>query len=135
MENKMTNRDFYNAVINGNVTADVVEFAKAAIQKLDERNKARQEKLAPEKAERLALRARIANETEVGVTYTGAVLAEQFGVPQPKLNYQVVQLVNAGYFTKAKGTVTKGKGKVNAYTRTDKVYNPEADVAEAPAAE
>lgn len=131
----MTYREFYNAVINKTVNDEVIEFAKAAIEKINDRNKARQEKLAPEKAEKLALRARIANETEVGVTYTGATLAEQFGVPQAKLNYQVVQLAKAGYFEKGQVRVTKGKGKVNAYTRTAKVYDPEAEINEAPDAE
>lgn len=131
----MTYREFYNAVINKTVNDEAIEFAKAAIEKIDARNKARQEKLAPEKAEKLALRARVANETEVGTVYTGAALAEMFGVPQAKLNYQIVQLANAGYFEKAKVRVTKGKGKVNAYTRTAKVYDPEAETDEAPDAE
>ena len=39
----MKNRDFLNAIVNGNVTEEVVEFAKAEITKLDELNKKRRE--------------------------------------------------------------------------------------------
>lgn len=40
----MTQRDFYNAVINGTITEDMVTFATEAIAKLDVRNAKRAER-------------------------------------------------------------------------------------------
>lgn len=43
-ESKMTQREFFNAVINGTVNAEMVEFAQNEITKLDTRNAKRNEK-------------------------------------------------------------------------------------------
>lgn len=40
----MTNREFLNAVINANVSEEIKEYAKAAIEKLDTRNASRNSK-------------------------------------------------------------------------------------------
>ena len=40
----MTNRDFYNAVINANINEEMTSFATEAIAKLDERNAKRASK-------------------------------------------------------------------------------------------
>ncbi|MBP3908122.1 MAG: hypothetical protein J6D33_04280 [Turicibacter sp.] len=40
----MTQREFYNAVINGTITEDMVTFATEAIEKLDVRNAKRAER-------------------------------------------------------------------------------------------
>lgn len=40
----MTNRDFYNAVINANINEETTSFATEAIAKLDERNAKRASK-------------------------------------------------------------------------------------------
>ena len=40
----MTNRDFYNAVINANINEEMTSFATDAIAKLDERNAKRASK-------------------------------------------------------------------------------------------
>ena len=42
--NKMTQRDFYNAVINANINEEMSSFASEAIAKLDERNAKRASK-------------------------------------------------------------------------------------------
>lgn len=43
-ENKMTNRDFYTFVANGEMRDEVKAFARAQIEKLDARNTARKSK-------------------------------------------------------------------------------------------
>ena len=40
----MTNREFYNAVINGTITEEMVTFATESIEKLDIRNAKRSER-------------------------------------------------------------------------------------------
>lgn len=122
----MTNREFYNAIVNGTIGEAEVEFAKAAIQKLNDRNEARKAKLTDKQVEGLELRKAIAEKTEVGVQYTAAALVELVGSTQPKVSYQARVLTEAGYFEKGEVKV-KGKGKVNGYTRTAKAYDVDAD--------
>ena len=141
----MTQREFYNVILNGtgkvsyknengnteykDIAIDAPEvkaYAKAAIEKLNDRNEARKTKLTDKQKDNLVLRAAIAEKTEVGVQYTGAALAELVGATQAKVNYQARVLAEAGYFEKGEVKV-KGKGKVNGYTRTDKVYEVEAE--------
>ena len=43
-KNTMTNRDFYNAVINANINEEMTSFATEAIAKLDARNAKRSER-------------------------------------------------------------------------------------------
>lgn len=47
----MTNRDFYTQVVTGTVTAEMIEYATAAIAKLDADNEKRRAKNAEKKAE------------------------------------------------------------------------------------
>ena len=122
----MTNREFYNAIVNGTVGEAEVAFAKEAIEKLNARNAARKAKLTDKQKENLELRAAIAEKTEAGVQYTAAALAELVGATQAKVGYQARVLVENGYFEKGEVKV-KGKGKVNGYTRTAKAYNADAD--------
>ena len=122
----MTNREFYNAIVNGTIGEAEVEFAKAAIQKLNDRNEARKTKLTDKQVENLALRKAIAEKTEAGVQYTAAALAELVGATQAKVGYQARVLTENGYFEKGEVKV-KGKGKVNGYTRTAKAYDVDAD--------
>ena len=50
----MTQREFFNAVINGEVTNEMVEFAQNEITKLDTRNARKSEKTANAHAEEKA---------------------------------------------------------------------------------
>ena len=129
MADKMTNRDFYNAVINGNVNDEVITFAKEAIEKMNARNEARKGKVSGKAKENLAKRFEILNKMEAGVQYTAAIVAEQVGLTQPQASGALVQLAKAGYLDVTKVAV-KGKGKVNAYVRTDKEID-EADFGKA----
>ena len=55
----MTYRDFYNAVINGEVTDEMVVFATEAIAKLDARNASRKEKPSKKSIENEPIKAKI----------------------------------------------------------------------------
>ena len=124
----MTNRAFYEAVINANVNAEITDFAKAAIQKLDDRNAARKGHQTKAQAEQAAIRAKIVGAVEPNVQYTAAVIAELVGITPNQASGHITVLTKAGYFEKGAVKI-KGaaNGNVNCYVRTDKPY--EAEVA------
>lgn len=51
----MTNREMYEAVVNGQINDEVIEKAKAEIEKLDAQNAARREKTSKKAAENAPL--------------------------------------------------------------------------------
>ena len=118
----LTFRGFYEAVVDGNVSDEVKEFAQTQIEKLNARNEARKNKETPAakaKAEAdEALRQRIIEATEVGVNYTAKAIAEVLGddVKFQKVASVIKPLVENGTFVKGE-TKIKGKGKVNCYTK------------------
>ena len=97
MTNKMTNREFLNAVVEGNLAPEIVAFANEQIAKLDEKNAMRKAK--PSKArlenlelleqvieimgEKIVLAKDIAKELDVTVSKAGAVL--RLGVEEGKI--------------------------------------------------
>ena len=106
----MTNREFYNAIINGEMNDEIVTFAQAAVEKLDARNAKRA--ATPSKAQ-------IANAPLVPLvlaslnaetpTLTTAV-ATSIGTNTQKANGILGNLYNEGKVTKVSVPV-KGKGK------------------------
>ena len=109
----MTNREFYNAIINSNVESELIDFAKAEIDKLDARNDKRRNTLTKEQ---------IANETLktemldfIGDTQkVASEIAVGLGVSTQKVSALAKQLVESGKLVKNEVAV-KGKGKVLAY--------------------
>lgn len=110
----MTNRDFYNAVINTCDNAELVEFAKNAIAKLDTRNEKRASK--PSKTA-------IANEpikvAIVDLLKDGAKVASEIGasleISTNKASALARQLVEDGKLT-VKDVKVKGKGTLKSYS-------------------
>lgn len=112
----MTNREFYTAVINANVNADLTEFAQAAIEKLDASNAKKAEKLAEKRAEEQpiydALAAVLTDEPQ-----TASDLAAQ--IPEissvQKASSMLRKLVDLGIAVstdlKVKGRTVKGYAK------------------------
>ena len=114
----MTQREFLNAVINANVSADVTAFAEGRIKHLDDVNANRKSKGTPTQRENAALMETIYQNVEYGKPYTAATLAEQFGITPAKASALAQKFVNAEKATAEKARVEKGKGKVNVYTFT-----------------
>ena len=118
----LTFRGFYEAVVDGNVSDEVKEFAQTQIEKLNARNEARKNKETPAakaKAEAdEALRQKIVEVTEVGVNYTAKAIADVLadGTNFQKVATVMKALVENGTFVKGE-TKIKGKGKVNCYTK------------------
>lgn len=109
----MTNRDFYNAVINGTIGDDEVNFAKAAIEKLDARNENRKSKPSKTALANEPIKASL-------LTYiteqpqTAAELAAKVDISTAKASALLLQLVNEKAVAKTEVKIV-GKGKVNGY--------------------
>lgn len=114
----MTQREFYTAVINANVSEDITEFAKGRIAHLDDVNSKRASKGTPAQRENAEIKARIVAEIDKGVPFTAAEIAKKFDISPNKASALCGQIAKAGYATIAKARVEKGKSKVNIYTFT-----------------
>ena len=121
MANKLTERDIYNAMINGTIDPDVMaEFAEKKLAQLDRRNATAAKRAAAKRAETDALL-----ETVYGVlsdepmdrTEIANVLAEQ-GVETTlgKITSRLSALVKEGRANKAKAKVEGEDGKSHDIT-------------------
>lgn len=121
----MTNRQFLTAIVEGNVTPEIIEFAKAQIVKLDEKNAKRRETGSKSAQANVAIKEAIVSAMEAGVTYTAAEVValgvEGVGSTQ-KASALLRQIVEAGQAVETEVKI-KGKGKVKGYTLTE--VNPE----------
>ncbi len=116
----MTNREFYNAIVNGNITDEVIAHASEAIEKLDKALENRKNKTSPKEKEKAAENAKF-DETVIGVLTNEpqieADIASALGVTGPKARASLKRLVEAGVVTKSEVKVPK-KGTVKAYALT-----------------
>ena len=109
----MTNREFYNAIINNTITAEVTDFAKAEIDKLNARN---------DKRRNTPTKEQIVNEgikTEMlSVLANGAMVASEIsakmGISTQKVTALAKQLVEAEKVVSVDVKI-KGKGTVKQY--------------------
>ena len=115
----MTNREFYQAVINANINDELTAFATAGIEKLDHTNSLRKDATAKKAQEKEAERAPIRDAIMAVMTTepkTATTLIAESGVevkPQaiPSL---LKDLVEDGTIMKSDVKVT-GKGKQRGY--------------------
>ena len=114
----MTNREFYTAVANGNITEDVIAHATSAIEKLDNALEARKNKVSPKEAEKAAADAAI-RETIFSVitneVQLEADIAAQAGVTPAKARAELRKLVEANLVVKSDVKVPK-KGTCKGYS-------------------
>ena len=119
----MTNRQFLTAIVEGKVTPEIVEYAKAQIEKLDEKNKKRRETGTANQRANEGIKEAILGAMEAGVTYTAAeivALGIEGITSTQKVSPLMSQLSDAGKVTTSEVKI-KGKGKVKGYT----LVNPE----------
>ena len=114
----MTNREFYTAVIAiENAPADIVEYAQAAIVKMDETNAKRKEK-AGDKPSKKALENAPIIESITAVlsteVQTAATIAEAVGISVNKASALLRQIVASGVAVSTDVKVA-GKGSVKGY--------------------
>ena len=116
--NEITMRQFFEAVVNGNITPVMVEKAKAEIAKLDATNAKRAEKAAEKAKENLPIKQAIFEFLVANGTKLTAEIAKGVEVLEgsaPKASAMCRQMVDEGRLTSSEVSV-KGKGKQKAYT-------------------
>ena len=105
----MTMKEFMNAVVKANISAELTAYATAEIEKIDNKNKARKTKqTATQKANADFL-------TEIIMDMTAGEIASKFGVSTQKASAILQGGVKSGDLTSAEVKV-KGKGKVIGYS-------------------
>lgn len=124
----MTNREFYAAVINANVSDEVTAHAQAAVAKLDAALDARKNKVSPKEAEKAAADAVIRESIFAAITelpQVEAELAAAAGVTGPKARAELRKLVAEGRVVSVDVKVA-GKGKCKGYALPSPVAADEA---------
>lgn len=117
----MTNREFFEAVINADVNDELTTFAEAAITKLDATNKKRRANAAVKAAEKEAVKAPIREAIVNCITSepkTATTLIAEAGVEiKPQAIPSLLKgLVEDGTLVKSAVKVT-GKGKQVGYAK------------------
>lgn len=88
----MTNREFFTAILNSNLSAEMKEHATAELKKMDERNSKRSSTMTPTQKENIALKEKIL----AALTTEGKVasaLAEELSLSVNKVSSLCHQLV------------------------------------------
>ena len=124
----MNEREFLNAIINKNITEDVIAHATEGIAKLDARNEKRKATLTKAQKENEPIAQAIIEALANG-GMLGVDLATAIGQTTQKTNGVAGNLVKEGKVVKTKVKV-KGKGELTHYALA-----PTAEVAEDTATE
>lgn len=106
----MTKREMYEAIVNGNVTDEVVEMAKNEIVKMDERNARRKNQPSKKALENEPIKAKIV-EILSDEPMTASDVAEKVEISVQKAS-ALLRQIDGLNVTEIK---VKGKGKVKGY--------------------
>ena len=110
----MTYRDFYNAVINSNLSNELTEFATTALAKLDTRNAKRAEKPSKTALANAPIKESIVAFIATNGVKVAAEVAAALDISTNKASALCVQLTKEGRLVQSEMKVPK-KGKVKAY--------------------
>jgi hypothetical protein len=113
--NEITMRQFFESVVNNNITPAMVEKAKAEIAKLDATNAKRAEKAKEKAKEYEPIKTAIFDFLKANGTKTTAEIAVAVGESSPKTSAMCRQMVEENRLA-ASDVSVKGKGKQKAYT-------------------
>ena len=111
----MTKRDFYNAIINSNVSDELKEFSQAEIEKLDNRNKKRSSKPSKAAIANAPIKTAILDYVKSHANAIASDIATACEISTQKASALCRQLVKVGTLAVEEVKV-KGKGKVKAYS-------------------
>lgn len=111
----MTYREFYNAVINGEINPETIEFATNAIAKLDTRNASRASRPSKVAIANEPIKASISEFLASGETHIAKEIGEAVGITTAKASSLCGQMVKDGVLTATEVKVPK-VGKRVAYT-------------------
>lgn len=111
----MTQREFFEKVINANVSDELTEKAKELIAGLDKRNAQKSAKPSKTQLENEILKGKMLETLEKGRGYLAVEIASVMDFSTSKASALAKQLVNEGKATVADVKV-KGKGTQKSYT-------------------
>lgn len=119
MAEKITQREFYQKVIDANISEELTVFATEGIAKIDKANETRKEKTAEKAAEKEAVKAPIREAIFAVITDTPKTASDLIAEAGVDIKPQAIPsllkpLVEAGKIDKVDIPV-KGKGKVRGY--------------------
>lgn len=109
----MTKREMFEAVINNEVTPEVVEGFRAELKKMDDANAKRAEKRSEKSKANEPIKANIANAIEGRMT--ASEIGEKLELSTQKVSALCRQMVESGVL-KVEDIKVKGKGKRKAYS-------------------
>ena len=115
---KMTKRDFLNAVMNGEINDEIKAFAEEEIEKLDTANAKRREKTSKKREENKPLLGQIYNEILGEEPKTASEVAEVIQTSVQKASSLLRTLVEDGKAEAQEIKVPK-KGKCKGYTKVE----------------
>jgi predicted Rossmann fold nucleotide-binding protein DprA/Smf involved in DNA uptake len=111
----MTQRDFYNAIINGTITEDVINTAKAQLAKMDATNEKRRNTPTKAQKENAPLVDKIVNEVLGETPKTASEIAAELEITVQKASALLRSIVANGQAVSTDVKLPK-KGTVKAYT-------------------
>ena len=114
MADKFTNRMGYNAVVNGQITDEVIKWAQGELAKLDAKNAKRKNAEGQIKEENKPIADAILSALEGG-SMLSTTLAQTIGQTTQKTNGVAGEMVKLGLITKTKVKV-KNKGEMTSYS-------------------
>ena len=109
----MTNREFFEAIINGTITEEVITHAHESIAKLDARNAKRAATPSKKAIENAPIIEAIKG-TLTEEPITASEIAEKVGIKVQKASALCRQIVESG-FASVTDVKVKGKGTVKGY--------------------
>ena len=108
----MTNREFFTAIINANINAEITDFATDAIRKLDERNSKRKSTQTAAQKANETFKAEIADFlTDKEDFVLCSEIAKHFGVSTQKVTGVLSLMIKDGTVVAADVKVKGGKRK------------------------
>ena len=117
----MTKRELYMAVINGEITSEVIDGFKAEIEKIDRTNEERKTKITPRQEENLVIKGEIRRFFErTGQPHFIEEVVEAMeevlpGITRQRCSALCVQLIEEGTLN-VEDVRVKNKGKRKLYT-------------------
>ena len=110
----MTNREFFNAIINANVNDELTNHATAELEKLDKRNAQRSSKPSKTQLENEPIKARLLEILAVKPMTASEIHEVDAGLSTQKISSLCRQLVEAGKLAVEDVKIPK-KGKQKQY--------------------
>lgn len=115
---KMTKREFYTAIMNGEIDEQVKLFASEELEKMDAANEKRRNTLSKKAQENLPLLQQITDEILTEEPKTATDVAAVLEVSVQKASGLLRRLVEEGKAEKTDIKI-KGKGSQKAYTKVE----------------